>query len=132
MERIRVIPYAGPMDALKALEEDQIDLIDLSPDLYHKMSLRGSLRFDHYLSGDLVFCSTIPIRRRVLADENRLAFVKRILTAAAVHQTGRFPTTEQAEIPLPQSSFILADGYLLSEAESADTIESVWPEVADN
>ncbi|NLM16085.1 MAG: hypothetical protein GX218_09550 [Clostridiaceae bacterium] len=128
LERIRVIPYAGPMDALKALEEDQIDLIDLSPDLYHKMSLRGSLRFDHYLSGDLVFLLYNTNQRRVLADENRLAFVKRILTAAAVHQTGRFPTTEQAEIPLPQSSFILADGYLLSEAESADTIESVWPE----
>ena len=131
LERIRVIPYAGPMDALKALEEDQIDLIDLSPDLYHKMSLRGSLRFDHYLSGDLVFLLYNTNQRRVLADENRLAFVKRILTAAAVHQTGRFPTTEQAE-SLLQSSFILADGYLCQKLNPLIPSNQSGPKVADN
>ena len=128
LKQIRVIPYADPADALRALEEDQIDLIDLSPDLYRKMSLRGSLRFDHYPAGDLIFLFYNTKPGRVLADENRLTYVKRILTASAVHQTGIFPTTEQAEIPLSRSSFILADGYPLSEIGSVDMIESAWPE----
>jgi ABC-type transport system substrate-binding protein len=107
LNSIQVLEFASLSEAMKAFEEDRIDLVNLPPEEYSRYILRDSLRFEPYTSSRMVFLAYNTSQKHPLADASRLLDLKQ-LSAAAREAASAGGLGEGTGTPLLPSSYLLA------------------------
>lgn len=108
VETILVREMNHRSEAMRAFENDEIDLIDLPPEDYPEYKLRNGLRIERYFSGQYLFLSFNTSPGALLENAGRLALVK------AISQDGRLMPDheafglEPARVPVLPDSLVWA------------------------
>ncbi|MDW7655739.1 MAG: hypothetical protein SCM11_01050, partial [Bacillota bacterium] len=76
---IIVREYLNQQAAMRAFENDALDLILLDTQLLSGYTVRSSLRIDHFTGPEILFMSCNTRNRQTLADEKKLAKIKQVL-----------------------------------------------------
>ena len=124
---IQLLEFDSLAKAMQAYENDQIDLINLPPDEYSRYMLRSNLRFEQYISRQLIFLAYNTKQNRPLADDSRMIFIKQLLTAEAIENAGASSWGEVTTVPLSTESWMLTG----TDSDYKVTVNSlgapVWP-----
>jgi ABC-type transport system substrate-binding protein len=79
MTTIIVREFLNQQAAMRAFENDGLDLVLLDTQLLSGYTVRSSLRIDHFTGPEVLFVSCNSRNRRTLADEAKLARLKQVL-----------------------------------------------------
>lgn len=118
---IQLLEFDSLAKAMKAYENDQIDLINLPPDDYNRYMLRSNLRFEQYSGSQLVFLAYNTKQNRPLADDNRMIFIKQLLTSDKIENAGASDLGEVTDVPIAAKSWLLAG----SDSDYKKTVSSL-------
>ncbi len=111
---IHVLELKDRGAAMRAFENDEIDLIDLPPEDYPEYRLRNGLRLERFFSDHYLFISFNTREGSLLANKDRLAVVK-----ALSHDPRMMPDPETAGIQ-PARVPILPDSFLWENTPTDD------------
>ena len=128
LTQIHVLEYANLTEAMKAFEDDQIDLVDLPPDEYSRYILRDSLRFEQYSSNQAIVLAYNTKQGHPLADAGRLIYIKRLLTSAQIASVGIGELGSCTGVPFQLDSFLLKGSVYGEEQALAGLGDAQWTE----
>lgn len=128
LENIRVRTYDNLTEALKALSDDQIDLLNLPPDQYDRYRMRDSLRFEQYAADEIIFLAYNTNYSRILSDDGRLLYVKKLLTADSPIFSGREGEFYPVNLPMPADSFLIEESSSDYRSILSAVTASNWPD----
>lgn len=76
---IVVKTFLNQQAAMRAFENDELDLVLLDTQLLAGYTVRSSLRIDHFTGPEILFVSSNTRNRHTLADEQKLARLRQVL-----------------------------------------------------
>ncbi|HAL74631.1 MAG TPA: hypothetical protein DCM45_06015 [Clostridiales bacterium] len=125
LRAIRLIEFDDLNDAMKAFEDDRLDLVDLPAVDYSRYVLRDSLRFGHYYSQEAVILAYNTRQKHLLNDSGRLVWLKRLLAVSELNLSGVSGSSTGTAVQL--ESYLL-DGASYSEDQAlANLGGGAWP-----
>lgn len=125
VRQIRLIEFESFNEAMKAFEDDRLDLVNLQPSDYRRYILRDSLRFGQYSGNEAIILAYNTNQKHLLSDPSRLAYLKRLLSTSALSVPGSSGLT--AGVPVLPDSWLL-DGADFSESDALEGLGVVnWP-----
>jgi len=128
LRTIRLIEFEDLNDAMKAFEDDRVDLVDLPATAYSRYVLRDSLRFGQYYSQEAVILVYNTRQKHLLNDAGRLVWLKRLLAVSKLNLSG--VSGSRTGTAVPAESFLL-DGASYSEDQAlAGLGDGAWPDGA--
>lgn len=105
-ERIVLKQYFDEADAMRALEEDELDVVLLTPDSYPLYHTRNNLELIRFTGASSVFL-TANTDTGSTSNSDELLAIKRILQSSNLRAYYNSWPGELADYPLPASSFLI-------------------------
>ena len=112
MTTVSLTEFNNLAEAMRAFENDAIDLVNLTAAEYSRYMLRNSLRFEQYTGNQLLFLAYNTQEKKLLADSSRLTFLKQLLNPVAFSEAGAADWGESTCLPLAATTWTIREAKI--------------------